>query len=119
MVAGMVPPARALEPGEPAQQPRSCRSAATVSPRTNKARRSRHTQVGHRRPLRLPPRPCISFSSGTWCIAPQVTWADGMNWASSRYDGCLVPLGESLRLGRTAVSADVAPCRFDASTEPL
>lgn len=30
----------------------------------------------------------------------------------------LVPLGESLRLGRTAITADGAPCRFDASTEP-
>jgi hypothetical protein len=36
-----------------------------------------------------------------------------------RYDECLVPLGESLRLGRTAMTADVAPCRLDASTEPL
>jgi hypothetical protein len=33
-------------------------------------------------------------------------------------DYFLVPLGESLRLGRTAVWADVTPCRFDASTEP-
>lgn len=38
---------------------------------------------------------------------------------SPRYDECLVPLGESLRLGRTAMSATVAPCRLDASTEPL
>jgi hypothetical protein len=28
------------------------------------------------------------------------------------------PLGESRRLGRTAVLADVTPCRFYASTEP-
>jgi hypothetical protein len=28
------------------------------------------------------------------------------------------PLGESPRWGRTAVSAHVAPCRFDVSTEP-
>jgi hypothetical protein len=64
--------------------------------------------------------PFARLSAAIWCgFAPQVTWADGTSGASSRYDGCLVPLGESLRLGRTAVSADVAPCRFDASTEPL
>jgi hypothetical protein len=40
------------------------------------------------------------------------------NNGSLRYAGALVPLGESLRLGRTAMSADAAPCRFDASTEP-
>lgn len=39
--------------------------------------------------------------------------------AHTRYDESLVPLGESLRLGRTAMSATVAPCRLDASTEPL
>jgi hypothetical protein len=44
---------------------------------------------------------------------------DGTVSRSPLYAGYLVPLGESLRLGRMAASADVAPCRFDASTEPL
>ena len=42
----------------------------------------------------------------------------GMKRGWPRYTGGLVPLGESLRLGRMAVPAEVAPCRFDASTEP-
>ncbi len=45
--------------------------------------------------------------------------ADATIRSVPRYNGLLAPLGESLRLGRTADSADVAPCRFDASTEPV
>jgi hypothetical protein len=45
--------------------------------------------------------------------------ADGTVRGVPRYNGLLAPLGESLRLGRMADLADVAPCRFDASTEPL
>lgn len=46
-------------------------------------------------------------------------WADGVDGPSPLYNELLIPLGESLRLGRTAIWATVAPCRLDASTEPL
>jgi len=49
---------------------------------------------------------------------PRSTWTDERTTGLCGRMQVSSPLGESLRLGRTAILADAAPCRFDASTEP-